>query len=321
MKKKLLSAAIPLLFCTIIFAQSDPLPSWKDDALKASIISFVTDVTTTGSPKFVPVDDRIATFDNDGTLWCEKPLIEGLFAFFRAKQMIAKKPTLAQQQPYKAIAAGDMAYLKGMSENDLIKLVVATHSNMTQEEFEKTVQEFYKTAKSPQGKTMDQLVYQPQLELLYYLRDHGFKTFICTGGDADFVRAISKEYYGIPREQVIGTTSKLAYKDSAGVNDLYRLPGLQSFNDKQAKPVNIQYVIGKRPIFACGNEGGAGDVYMLRFSQGSKYESFQMIVNHDDKEREFYYQEKDNKSLNWAKKYNWHVVSMKDNWNNIFPTN
>ncbi|PSL44753.1 haloacid dehalogenase-like hydrolase [Chitinophaga niastensis] len=162
------------------------------------------------------------------------------------------------------------------------------------------------------------MIYQPQLELLEYLRANGFKTFICSGGTVELMRVISQKYYGIPPEQVIGTEFKYKYVDSTGINDIMRLSGLRTFNDKQEKPVNIQYHIGKRPILACGNEGGAGDVYMLRFSQGNKYPSLQLIVNHDDSAREFYYQETDNRSLGLARKYNWTIISMKDDWKTVF---
>ncbi len=304
-------------FTRDLYAQ-DPLPSWNDGKTKQSIIDFVKDVSTEGSPKFVPAEDRIATFDNDGTLWCEKPLIQGLFAFYLAKKMIDKKPALKDKQPYKAIAENDMAFLKTLGEQDLIKLVIATHTGMTAGDFNKSAVDFFATAKAPSGKGIAELVYKPQVELLQYLRTNGFKTFICSGGDIDFMRPVTQQYYGIPPEQVIGTKFKYVFKDSAGVNDLVRMPAMASFNDKQEKPVNIQYHIGKRPILACGNEGGAGDIYMLRFSQGNKYPSLQLIVNHDDKDRETYYQEKDNKSLDWAKKYNWTVISMKDDWKTIF---
>lgn len=302
-------------------AQDDPLPSWNDDSLKASIIAYVKSVTTDGISTFVPTEDRIATFDNDGTLWCEKPLIQGFFAMYRAKKMIEKNPALKQKQPFKAIASNDMNYIKNMSEQDLIKLVVVTHTGTTEEEYEKEVADFFANAKAPNGKSIADLVYKPQVELLQYLRANGFKTYICSGGTVDFMRAISTKYYGIPPDQVIGSTFVYVYKDSAGINDIYRTPKLNTFNDKQVKPVSIQYHIGKRPIFACGNEGGGGDIYMLRFSQGSKYPSYQLIVNHDDKDREYYYQEKDNKSLNWAKKFGWNIVSMKGNWKSIFVTN
>jgi hypothetical protein len=318
LRAKILTIIIILLpFAS--WSQDDPLPSWNNDTLKASIIGFVKSVATEGSPGFVPAEDRIATFDNDGTLWAEQPLIEGLFMFFRARQMMEEKPSLKNILPYKAIAAGDMSFLKTMSERDLIKFFIATHSNLTAAEFKKDAHEFFAVAKSPAGVPIAQLVYQPQVELQEYLRANGFKTYICSGGDVDFMRVISWQYYGVPPHQVIGSSSKYVYKDSAGVNDLYRSPALAVFNDKQQKPVSIQTYIGKRPIFACGNEGGGGDIYMLRFSQGqTTYPSYQLIVNHNDKDREFYYQEKDNKSLDWATRYGWHVISMKDDWKTIF---
>ena len=299
--------------------EDDPLPSWNDGKTKSSIIDFVTRVTREGSTDFIPVDDRIATFDNDGTLWAEHPLVQELFMFYRAEKMMGKKPSLKNVQPFKAIAAGDMAYLKKMNEKDLVKFLIATQTGMTQAEFDKDARDFFAVAKTPSGRMISQLVYQPQVELLNYLRANGFKTFICSGGSVEFMRIISQQYYGIPPEQVIGTEFKYVYKDSAAVNDIMREPGLRTFNDKQEKPVNIQYHIGKRPVLACGNEGGAGDVYMLRFCQGSTYPNLQIIINHDDEAREFFYQEKDNKSLNWAKKYKWLVVSMKSDWKVVFP--
>lgn len=298
--------------------QTDPLPSWNDGALKTAVINFVKDVSTEGGPRFVPVADRIAVFDNDGTLWSEKPLAQGMFAFYRAKQMVEKKPSLKIKQPFKAIIEKDTAFLHTMTERDVISLVVSTHTGMTETEFENDASSFFATVKNGKGLPLSRTIYQPQIELLNFLRANGFTTYICSGGTIEFVRVISEEYYGIPPNQVIGTKFKYAYKDSASTNDLVRKAEILSFNDKEEKPVNIQHHIGKRPIFACGNEGGAGDIYMLRFSQGSNYPNFQLLVNHDDKEREFYYQEKDNKSLNWAKKYGWHVVSMKKDWKTIF---
>ena len=297
----------------------DPLPSWNDGSNKKAIIDFVKAVTSEGSSSFVKPEDRIATFDNDGTLWAEQPIIQVLFVFERAKQMAEKNPELKSKQPFKAVIENDKEYLKTMSEQELIKLFVGTQTGMTESEYAKEAAAFFANARSPSGKPIAQLVYQPQLELLKYLRANGFKTFICSGGSVEFMRVISQQYYGIPPEQVIGTQFKYVYKDSAGINDNVRQPGLHSFNDKQEKPLNIQYFIGKRPILACGNEGAGGDIYMLRFSQGNSYPSLQLLVNHDDRDREFYYQEKDNKSLDWAKKYNWHVISMKDDWKRIFP--
>jgi hypothetical protein len=276
-------------------------------------------VTKEGGAEFIPVDDRIATFDNDGTLWAEQPVVQELFVFYRAKKMIGKKPSLKNVQPFKAVATGDMAYLKRMNEKDLIQFFVATQTGMTQAEFDKDAKEFFANAKSPSGKMISQLTYQPQLELLNYLRANGFKTFICSGGSVECMRIISQQYYGIPPQQVIGSEFKYVYRDSAGANDIVREPGLRTFNDKQEKPVNIQYHIGKRPVLACGNEGGAGDVYMLRFCQGNVYPSLQIIINHDDFTREFYYQEKSNASLNAAEQNKWHVISMKNDRKVIYP--
>jgi hypothetical protein len=317
MKKILLIVFITVSFLDT-YAQTDPLPSWNEGALKTSIINYVKEVTTEGGDKFVPIADRIATFDNDGTLWAEIPLIQGLFIKYLIKGMLEKKPALREKQPYKAMVEKDTAYLHKLTERDVIGLMLTTHTGTSEAEFEKQVKDFFATATTANGTPVSKLVYQPQVELLNYLRANGFKTFICSGGTIEFVRVISMQYYGIPPEQVMGTKFKYVYKDTAKVNDLVRQPSIVSFNDKQEKPVNIQYHVGKRPIFACGNERSGGDIYMLRFSQGSAYPSFQLLVNHDDKDREYYYQEKDNISLNWAKKYNWNVVSIKDDWKEVF---
>jgi len=296
---------------------SDPLPSWKDGKTKTAIINFVERVTKEGSTDFIPTVDRIATFDNDGTLWAEQPVIQGLFAFMRAKQMVEKDPALAKTQPFKAIVEGDQQYLNSMDMKMLVGLVMATHTGMNEEEFEKEAQQFFDVAKHPTlGVPLAQLVYKPQTELLQYLRDNGFRTFICSGGSVEFMRVISEQYYGIPDEQVIGSRFKYSYDE---INNVIKREGaLGSLDDKQEKPVNIQYHVGKRPVFACGNERAGGDIYMLRFSQGNKYPSFQLLINHDDEQREFLYQEKDSISLKWAKKYNWNVVSMKNDWNEVF---
>lgn len=296
---------------------SDPLPSWNDGELKQSIMDYVTSVSTEGGTNFIPEADRIATFDNDGTLWSEMPIVQGMFAFFRAKQMIAENPNLKNKEPFKAIATNDTAYLHKMGEKELIELVLLTHTGLTASEFDKEANLFYEKAKDPKsGKTIAEMVYKPQVELLQYLRSHGFKTYICSGGTIDFMRPISEKFYGIPPEQVIGTQFKYALTDST--NELTRLPEFLGICDKQTKPVNIQYHIGKRPVFACGNERSGGDIYMLRYTQGSKYPSFQLLVNHDDAAREHLYQEKDSISLKWAAKYNFHVVSMKEDWKTIF---
>lgn len=295
----------------------DPLPSWNEGMLKSAIIAYVEKVTKEGSPDFIPVESRIATFDNDGTLWAEKPLVQELFAFYRVKRMVEANPELTKKQPFKAIVEKDKIYFEKGGDKALIELIAATHTGMNEDAFEADVKDFFSTAKVP-GKnvSLKQIRYQPQLELLNYLRANGFKTFIVTGGTIEFVRAISSDFYGIPKEQVVGSSFKYKFDEANGT--IIREPAIDLFNDKTGKPIGIQLHIGQRPVFACGNEGGGGDIAMLEFCQGNKYPSFQLLVNHNDSIREFSYQEKDNASLNAAAKNKWHVVNMKADWKKIF---
>ncbi|PIF34503.1 phosphoserine phosphatase [Flavobacterium sp. 9] len=301
----------------VVATSQDPLPSWNDGPLKNDITAYVKKVTTKGSPDFIPVENRIATFDNDGTLWAEKPYVQELFAFYRVKKMVEANPALAQQQPFKAVVEKDKAFFETGGEKALIQLVAATHTGMSEDEFEASTAAFFAEAKYP-GKnvTLKQIRYQPQLELLNYLRANGFTTYIVTGGTIEVVRAISENFYGIPKDQVVGTSFKYTFDDAS--NSIKREAALDHLNDKEGKPVGIQLHIGQRPVFACGNEGGAGDIAMLRYSQGNKYPSFQLLVNHDDAVREYSYQEKDNLSLNAAAKNNWHVISIKGDWKKVF---
>ena len=297
----------------------DPLPSWNDGVLKRSIITYVEKVTDSLSADFIPVHDRIATFDNDGTLWAERPYVQELFAFYRVQEMVKQKPELKNKQPFKAVIEKDKSYFAKGGEKALLQLVAVTHTGITEDEFELSVKNFFTTAKYPRGNIpIKNITYQPQLELLNYLRNNNFKTFICTGGTIEFVRGISRELYGIPKDQVVGTTFK--YKFVPGNGTVIREPTIDLFNDKEGKPVGIQEHIGQRPVFACGNEGGSGDIAMLQYCQGSKYTSFQMIINHDDSTREFFYQEKDSASLKAAMKNKWNVVSMKNDWETVFAT-
>jgi hypothetical protein len=295
----------------------DPLPSWNDGALKKDIIDYVTKVTKEGTPDFIPVENRIATFDNDGTLWAEKPYVQELFAFYRVKKMVEAKPELAKQQPFKAVVEKDKTFFEKGGDKALIELVAATHTGMTEDQFEIAAKDFFAGAQYP-GKNvpLKQIRYQPQLELLDYLRANGFKTFIVTGGTIELVRAISSDFYGIPKDQVVGTSFKYKFDDAT--RTITREPALDLLNDKGGKPVGIQLHIGQRPVFACGNEGGAGDIAMLKYCQSNKYPSFQMLVNHNDSIREYSYQEKDNASLDTAAKNNWHVIDMKKDWKKIF---
>ncbi|MEX0635294.1 MAG: HAD family hydrolase [Ferruginibacter sp.] len=300
-----------------ILDTTDPLPSWNEGDLKKSIIEYVTQVCDSTSKKYVPVTNRIATFDNDGTLWAEKPLVQELFAFYRVKKMVQTIPTLAKKQPFKAVLENDKEYFHKGGEKVLMELVIATHTGMTEDDFEKDVNEFIISGTYPgRNVSFKNITYQPQIELLQYLRANGFKTFICSGGTVELIRSISQDFYGIPKDQVIGSSFKYVFLDSN--SSILRQPSLNSFDDKGAKPANIQLHIGQRPIFACGNEGGGGDIAMLKYSQASKYPSFQLIVNHNDSTREYFYQEKDSASLKAAAKNSWHVVSMKDDWKKVF---
>ncbi|KAF2511211.1 HAD family hydrolase [Flavobacterium foetidum] len=295
----------------------DPLPSWNDGALKNDIIAYVEKVTKKGSPDFIPIENRIATFDNDGTLWAEKPYVQELFAFYRVQKMVESNPELAKKQPFKAVVEKDKSYFEKGGEKALIELVATTHTGTSEDEFENAVNTFFKEAKyPPKNVPIKQIRYQPQLELLNYLRANGFKTYIVTGGTIEVVRAIAQDFYGIPKNQVVGTSFK--YKYDGAKNTVQRESALNHFNDKEGKPVGIQLHIGQRPVFACGNEGGSGDIAMLKYSQGNKYPSFQLLINHNDSLREFKYQEKDNASLNAASKNKWHVVNMKEDWKKVF---
>ena len=295
----------------------DPLPSWNDGPTKEAIIAYVKKVTDSLSADFIPVPHRIATFDNDGTLWAERPYVQELFAFYRVSEMLKHTPALAKKQPFKAVIEKDKEYFSKGGEKALIALVIATHTGQTEDEFEASVSNFFSTATYPtKNVPIKNITYQPQLELLKYLRANGFKTFIVTGGTIEVVRGISEEFYGIPKDQVVGTTFK--YKFVPEKSAVIREPQIDLFNDKDGKPVGIQEHIGQRPVFACGNEGGAGDIAMLEYCQSNSFPSFQLLINHDDSTREFFYWEKDSASLKAAAKNRWHVVSMKNDWKEIF---
>jgi hypothetical protein len=298
-------------------AKKDPLPSWNDP-LKQEITDYVHKVSTEGTPDFVPVKDRIATFDNDGTLWAEMPLVQELFAYYRVKQIVTANPALAKKQPFLAVVTKDKAYFEKGGEKALIQLVGATHTGMTEESFEKDAKEFFSSAVYPgRNVPISKIVYQPQIELLGYLRASGFTTYIVTGGTIELVRAISDSLYGIPKNQVVGTTFKYVYVDSN--RSIMREPAIDLLCDKAGKPVGIQVHIGQKPIFSAGNERSGGDIEMSKFCQSNHYPSFQLIVNHNDSLREYYYQEKDSASLKAAVQNKWHIISMKDDWKTIFP--
>jgi hypothetical protein len=300
-------------------AYEDPLPSWNEGHVKQSIIAYVKRVTDPTSKDFIPAADRVAAFDNDGTLWAEHPRVEVLFATYQARKMAVTNPAILNKSAFKALLAQDKSYFVDGGERAIMEVIGSTHAGMTEEEFEAAVNDFFSTAIYPRGNVpVSQAIYQPQMELMNYLRVSGFKTFICTVGAVEFVRGISEHFYGVPKEQVIGTTFKYRFDDSNRV--IMREPQIDLLNDKEGKPVGIQQRIGRRPVFACGNEGAGGDIAMLKYSQGVKYPSFQLVINHDDSAREFAYGEKDNATINAATQNGWMIVSMKNDWKQVFPS-
>jgi phosphoserine phosphatase len=305
-------------------AAADTLKSWNDGDAKRAIADFVTRVTKEGGPEFVPVPERIAVFDNDGTLWTEKPLpFELIFALDRVKAVAPSHPDWKTREPFASVLEGDMKGVMASGAKGIVAIVAATHTGMTTDEFAESVREWITTAKDPKtGRLYTQLVYQPMLELLAYLRAHGFKTFIVSGGEVDFMRVWAERVYGIPPEQVVGTSlkTKLEMRDSRQV--LVKLAELDLMDDKEGKPVGIHSRIGRRPIAAFGNSDG--DLQMLQWTMGGAGARFALFVHHDDAAREFAY-DRDDKlqkfSIGWdeaiAKK--WTVVSMRDDWKTIYP--
>lgn len=313
-----------LVFFSAASHAADPLPSWNKGTAKSSIIEFVKKVTQKGSRHFVPVSERIAVFDNDGTLWAEQPMYFQLaFAIDRVKTLVSGHPEWKEQEPFASVLKGDMKTALSGGEKALLELIVATHSGMTTEEFEKIVTDWITTAKHPKtGKLYTQMVYQPMLELLSYLRASGFKTFIVSGGGIEFMRPWTERVYGIPPEQVVGSSIKTTFEMRDGKPILVRLPELNFVDDKEGKPVGIQMHIGRRPVMAFGNSDG--DLQMLQWTSAGSGLRFCMYVHHDDPIREWAYDRESSigkldKGLDEAKAKGWTVASMKDDWNKIFP--
>lgn len=302
-----------------------PLPSWNEGATKTTILDFVRRVTTEGSPDFVPPAERIATFDNDGTLWCEQPnYMQAFFLLDRVKTITAQNPELAAQQPFKAILEHDKDTLATFGKKEIVTLGFATHTGMTTEEFETIAKTWFDSAQHPRfHRLFRECVYQPQLELLTYLRAQGFKTFIVTGGGNGFVRAIAESTYGIPPEQVIGSSSKLKLERQDGKLALMKLPELNSFDDRDEKVVNIELHIGRRPILAFGNSDG--DLAMLQYTAAGAGARLALLLHHDDGDREYAY-DRDFKfsplrdGLEEVPKLNGgRIVSMKQDFKQVFP--
>lgn len=327
--KRTIFAVFTLLFALTFgsFATAqgaDPLPSWNDGKAKQSIIEFVESVTKQGSPDFVPPEERIATFDQDGTLWCEQPVVQLEFVIYQIRKMVPAHPEWKNQLPYKAIIEGDKSYLMNDLLNnhgkELMKLIIATHTGMPIEQFNKEVKEFFNASRHPKfNKKYTETVYQPMLELLQYLRENDFKTYICSGGGNDFMRVIAEDTYGIVPENVIGSFTMNTFKQVDGSWKIVKDDKNFFNNDKDTKPAAIELRIGRIPIFVAGNVRTGGDIGQLTYSMTNSLPNFQLLINHDDEIREFAYAEKNNASLNAAKEGGWHVVSMKNDWLKIFP--
>ncbi|HWL94135.1 MAG TPA: HAD family hydrolase [Phycisphaerae bacterium] len=314
--------AIALAGLTTTQAQ-DPLPSWNDTAPKKAIIAFVERVTTKDSPDFVPPNERIATFDNDGTLWCEQPVyFQFLFALERVKALAPQHPEWKTKEPFASLLKGDVKGALAGGEKGLLEIVMATHTGMTTDEFHKIVTDWITTAKHPKsGRLLTEMVYQPMLELLAYLRANGFKTFIVSGGGIEFMRPWVEKVYGIPPEQVVGSSGKTKFEMVDGKPVLRKLPEINFVDDNVGKPVGINQHIGRRPIAAFGNSDG--DLQMLQWTAAGSGPRFCLYVHHSDAEREFAYDRKSHigrldKGLDEAKAKSWTVVSMKDDWKTIF---
>jgi hypothetical protein len=305
-------------------AQADPLPSWNEGATKQAIVAFVARITQQGGSDFVPPAERIATFDNDGTLWCEHPMyVQLAFALDRVKAMAPQHPEWKDKQPFRAALDGDMKTLAASGERGLGELVMTTHAGMTSEEFATIVTDWLATARDPRFKRpYTELVYQPMLELLAYLRANGFKTFIVSGGGVEFMRPWSERIYGIPPEQVVGSSIKTSFEMRRGRPILFRLPEMNFVDDGAGKPVGINAYIGRRPIAAFGNSDG--DLQMLQWTTMAGGVRFGLIVHHTDAEREYAYDRDTtfghlDKALEAADANRWTVVDMKTDWKVIFP--
>jgi len=306
-------------------AATDPLPSWNDTESKKAIIEFVERVTDESSSDFVPAAQRIATFDNDGTLWSEQPMYAQLFFVIdRVKTLAPDHPEWETKEPFASVLKNDLKGVVASGKNGLMELVAATHAGMSTEEFETIVSDWISTAKHPKtGRLFTGMVYQPMLELLAYLRANGFKTYIVSGGGIEFMRPWTEKVYGIPPEQVVGSSIKTSFEMKDGKPVLERLAEVDFIDDKEGKPIGINSHIGRRPIAAFGNSDG--DRQMLEWTQAGEGARLMMLVHHDDAEREWAYGPDSkigtfsNALMEEAKSNDWKVISMKEDWKAIYP--
>ena len=314
--------------------QIDPLPSWNDGPTKQSILDFVQKVSRQGSDTFVPVPERIAVFDHDGTLVCEKPIVHGMFLIDRVRALAEQQPEIAHEEPYATLMTGDIDFVRRLGKKYFLDLMFTTLAGVTEEKLEADTRQFLETARHPVFDVpYADVTFQPMKELIALLRSHDFSVWICSGSGVHFMRPAAEAWYGIGPEHVIASraVSELREVDGAGESDaaadagspnrqleLVVMPHLQVLNDEERKPVSIGEHIGRRPIFAAGNVGSTGDIEMLRWSQSSRRPNLQVLVLHDDAEREMAYGEASNDSLEAAEKYGWSVVRMATDWNRIF---
>ncbi len=328
-RRKLFVLSVAFVLCGNGFAQpqsADPLPSWKDGAAKKSITDFVRRVTTQGGAEFVPPAERVATFDNDGTLCTERPYYFQLaFAFDRVKAMAPQHPEWMTQQPFKALLENDEQTLAASGERGLVEIVAATHAGMTTDDFSSTVLGWIETARHPRfNRPYTGLVYQPMLELLVYLRANGFKTFVVSGGGVEFMRPWMEKAYGIPPEQVVGSSGIVKFDTSPnGKPELMKLAKVEFVDDGPGKPVGINRFIGRRPIFAFGNSDG--DLQMLQWTVAGTGARFAGIVHHTDAEREYAYDRQStigklDRALDVAATNGWTIVDIRHDWIEIFPS-
>jgi phosphoglycolate phosphatase-like HAD superfamily hydrolase len=322
--RSVLAVAIAIAAITPSARAADPLPSWNETDAKRAIIKFVENVTTEGSPEFVPPTQRIATFDNDGTLWSEQPMyFQLLFALDRVKTLAPEHPEWKGKEPFASLLKGDVKGALAGGQKAIAEIVMATHAGMTTEEFENIVVDWIDTAKHPvTGKRYTEMIYQPMLEVLVYLRANGFKTFIVSGGGIEFMRPWTERVYGIPPEQVVGSSIKTKYELRDGKPILVRLLELNFIDDKDGKPVGISSHIGRRPIMAFGNSDG--DFQMLEWTTAGKDARFGLIVHHTDAAREWAYDRDSHigqldKAIDAAAAKGWTVVDMKDDWKVVYP--
>jgi len=303
---------------------ADPLPSWNDGSAKRAILAFVNAVTADSAATYIAPAERVAVFDNDGTLWTEHPFYTQLhFVVDRVRSLAAEHPEWRQREPFRAVIEGDHAALARMSEHDVAALMAATHSGMTTDEFGAVVRGWFASARHPRnGRLYRDCVYRPMLELLGYLRANGFRTYVVSGGGVDFMRAVVGELYGVTPSQVIGSSGKNDYRLRGGRAVLVKLPEISSLDDGEGKPLNIHLHIGQRPILAFGNSDG--DLEMLQYTVDGSGPRLAMLLHHDDARREYAYDRnthvgKLDRALDAARESGFRIVSMKDDWNAIFP--